>query len=82
MKRKALGWTLLIVANVLVISVLCLHGPTTAAPQARPPFANPVEQRGAMVQELREIKALLREQNALLKDMADNEETDVKNSRK
>lgn len=39
-----------------------------AAPQtAQPPFANAVEQRNETIRELREIKELLKEQNALLK---------------
>jgi len=37
------------------------------APAGQPPFANPVEQRADMIRELREIKELLKEQNALLK---------------
>ena len=34
------------------------------------PFSNSVEQRENMVRELREIKALIREQNALLRTIA------------
>ncbi|MDP6467348.1 MAG: hypothetical protein QF918_06400 [Pirellulaceae bacterium] len=83
MNRKALGWTLLIVANVLVISVLSLHRTTDAAPQsARAPFGNSVEQRNNMIKELREIKVLLQEQNALLRDEKDDREPNVKKRRK
>jgi len=82
MSRKTVGWTLLVIANVLVISVLSLHRPTAAAPPSpRPPFSNSVEQRSNMVKELREIKALLQEQNALLRSIATNEKPDVENQR-
>ena len=67
MTRRA-GWTLLIVANVLFLCVLSLYRTTAAAPpKAQQPFANAVEQRMRMIEELREIKVLLREQNALLR---------------
>ena len=83
MKRKTLGWMLLIVANALVISVLSLHRSTDAAPQnARQPFGNAVEQRGNMIKELREIKALLREQNALLRGDKPNGKPNVKTQRR
>jgi hypothetical protein len=63
--------TLLVVANVLALGVLGFYSTLGAAPQAgQPPFANPVEQRSDMVRELREIKELLREQNALLRSGA------------
>ena len=63
------GWALLIVANVLFCGVLSFYRTTDAAPRppARLPFANPVEQRMEMVNQLKEIKALLKEQNALLR---------------
>ena len=61
-------WTLLVAANVLIVSVLGFYSTLGAAPQAgQPPFANPIDQRADMVRELREIKELLKEQNALLK---------------
>lgn len=61
-------WTLLLAANVLAIGVLGFYSTLGAAPQAgQPPFANPIDQRADMVRELREIKELLKEQNALLK---------------
>jgi hypothetical protein len=64
-------WTLLVVANVAAWAVLGFYGRLGAAPQAgQPPFANPVEQRAETVRELREIKELLKEQNALLKSGA------------
>lgn len=61
-------WTWLVAGNALVLCVLGFYRTLGAAPQAgQPPFANPVEQRADMVRELREIKELLKEQNALLK---------------
>ena len=82
MNRKALAWTLLIVANMLVISVLSLLRSTDAAPpSARPPFSNSVEQRGHMIEELREIKALMKEQNALLRSIAAQKKSDEQNQR-
>lgn len=64
-------WTWLILGNAAALCMLGFYGNLGAAPQAgQPPFANPVEQRSDMVRELREIKELLREQNALLKSGA------------
>jgi hypothetical protein len=61
-------WAVLVSANVAVLAVLGFYSTLGAAPQAgQPPYANPVEQRDEMVRELREIKELLREQNALLR---------------
>ncbi len=64
------GWILLIVTNVLFCGVLSFYQPTSAAPPARKrgePFANSVTQRGEMITELKAIRALLQEQNALLR---------------
>ena len=67
MTRRA-GWTWLIVANVLFCCVLSFYRTTGAAPpKPQQPFANSVEQRMEMIKELREIKGLLKEQNALLR---------------
>ena len=67
MKRRT-GWALLITANVLCYCVLSSYRTTDAAPaKGYPPFANSVEQRIEMVGQLKEIKELLREQNALLR---------------
>jgi hypothetical protein len=61
-------WTWLIVANVLLFCVLGFYWSSDAAPpKAKQPFANSVEQRMEMIKELREIKVLLKEQNALLR---------------
>ena len=70
-KKVNIRWVGLVIANVLVWCVLSFYGSTAAAPQsARQPFSNPVEQRHEMIRELKEIKALLKEQNALLRNAA------------
>ena len=64
-------WLWLVTGNVLAVSVLGFYSTLGAAPQAgQPPFANPVEQRADQLRELREIKELLKEQNALLRENA------------
>lgn len=62
-------WTFLLIANVLAWSVLGFY--QLSAAQSRVPqlpFANSNEQRSEIVQELREIKTLLKETNALLRE--------------
>ena len=62
------GWTLLVLLNVTAFGVLGLYQTTHAgSPIGSPPFANTSESRLEMVQELKEIRDLLKEQNALLK---------------
>lgn len=63
-------WTWLITANLLA---WCLFGlyPLTQAQQPKGPqlpFANSNEQRSDLVKEVREIKDLLKETNALLRE--------------
>jgi len=69
MYRDNRRWTALIVLNGLALCVLGLWRSTSGAPErgANEPFANAVTQRAEMIAELREIGALLKEQNALLK---------------
>lgn len=69
MRRRTL-WAMLLAANVLCYGVLSFYQTTDAAPPrsgGKPPFANAVEQRMETIRELREIKQLLKEQNALLR---------------
>lgn len=67
MTRRA-GWMWLMVASVLLCCVLGFYWSIEAAPpKPAQPFANSVEQRMEMIQELREIRLLLKEQNALLR---------------
>ena len=72
MKDRRTGWTVLIVANVLCYCVLSFYQTSDAAQRGstipgKPPFANSVQQRQEMVTLLRDIKGLLREQNAFLR---------------
>ncbi len=69
MKKTFPRFALLLVANALILSVLCFYGRGNAAPPAAP-FANSVAQREAMIRELREIKQLLKQQNEMLQKQA------------
>ncbi len=61
-------WGVLITLNSLAWCMLCFHQQSNAAPtQNPPPFANSVEQRIEMVEQLKQVNALLKEQNALLR---------------
>ena len=66
---NAKRWTLLIVANIVILGVLSFYRATDASQPGRQPFANSVEQRGMMIQELRQIRQLLDEQNKLLREV-------------
>lgn len=61
----------LLLAPALLIAVWSVlsfpYGSTAAPPEKREPFGNSVRQRSAMIQELKEIKMLLKEQNKLLR---------------
>lgn len=68
MLRNRYSWSVLLFANVVAWSVLSFHRSSGAAPQdVRAPFDNAVQQRSEMIRELQEIKALLKEQNTLLR---------------
>ena len=65
-------WMWLLAANAAVLGMLGFYSTLGAAPPVgQPPFANPIDQRQEMIRELREIKELLKEQNALLRSGAD-----------
>ena len=66
MSRRA-GWVALIAANALFYCVLSFYRTSEAAKPPVEPFANSVQQRMEMIAQLREIKDLLKEQNALLR---------------
>lgn len=57
----------LFAAAAAALCVLGFYSTSGAAPQGQPPFVDAVEQRGEMIQQLREIKDLLKEQNTLLR---------------
>jgi hypothetical protein len=61
-------WAISIAAIVLFGCVLSFYQTTDAAQrgEAKAPFANALDQRIQMVEELKAIRALLKEQNALL----------------
>lgn len=64
-------WTWLLAANAVLVGMLGFYSTLGAAPpMGQPPFANPIDQRQEMIRELREIKELLKEQNALLRSGA------------
>lgn len=65
MRRRA-GWMLLLTAIAVSFGVLSFYPSHAAPPTGGQPVANPAEQRMEMIAELKEIKALLKEQNALL----------------
>ncbi len=61
-------WTGLVVANLVVGCVLGFYRNSGAAPpRTGEPFANSVRQRAEMIVHLKEMKQLLKEQNALLR---------------
>jgi len=68
MTRRS-GWALLVAANVVAYGVLSFYQTSSAQQRTggEPPFANSIEQRIEMLSELKEIKNLLKEQNALLR---------------
>lgn len=51
------------------LGVLGFWGNSSADEENAPPFNNAVAQRDEMIRELREIKALLKEQNALFQKL-------------
>ena len=61
------GWVVLVVANVLLCCMLGFYQTSGAAPGGgTEPFSNSVQQRGEIIQQLKEVAALLKEQNKLL----------------
>ncbi len=67
MKRLVAG---MVLASAIVLGSLMLsfHGSSTAAPpQQRLPFASAIDQRIEMINQLRQIRLLLQEQNTLLR---------------
>jgi hypothetical protein len=56
-------------AGLALLCMLGFYSLLSAAPPGSPPFEDAVTQREQMIQELREIRALIKEQNALLKEV-------------
>jgi hypothetical protein len=70
MNNRRIRWTILIAFNVLCWYMLGFHQPTSVAQQSTNgelPFANSVQQRFDIIDQLKEINAQLKEQNALLR---------------
>ena len=80
MKKSNTRWFVLVAANVVAWCMLSFYGSTGAAPTtAKQPFRNPVEQRQQIIRELQDIKALLKEQTAVIREAAAK---DVSNDRR
>jgi hypothetical protein len=66
-----------LIGGALLLGVLGLLGSVVAQQEGTPqagkaPFANAVDQREEMIRELRDIRTLMKEQNALLKQLVDH----------
>lgn len=75
-----------IAALLLCIGMLGFWGTVAAQNQAKsgagqPPFASAVDQREEMIRELREIRSLMKEQNALLKQLVEQGNANAKAKR-
>lgn len=71
MMSSVLRWAAAMVVVASVWGMLSFYQATSAAPkEARQPFNNSVQQRQEMIRELQAIKALLQEQNTLLRAAA------------
>ena len=61
-------WLALVILNVIGLCVLGLYGPTHAQPpSAQGPFANTTELQLEIVNQLKTLNGLVKEQNTLLK---------------
>ncbi len=68
MRNRSMFFTVLVLVNVVAWYMLGFSQRNSMAQQSvRAPFANSVEQRGEMIEQLRAIHAELREQNELLR---------------
>lgn len=61
-------WLALIISNVVILCVLGFYGTSQAQPnEPNLPFANAVEQRVEIINQLKQLNEQLKEQNALLR---------------
>lgn len=68
MQSTTSRWLALVTLNVIGLCVLGLYGPIHAQPpSAQGPFANATELQLEMVNQLKSLNGLVKEQNALLK---------------
>ena len=66
--RGTKRWMALVAFNVLSFALLGWHRPSGAEPrESNQPFANAEEQRGEIINELKQLNALIKEQNTLLR---------------
>lgn len=68
--KLRMGWSLLVAAPIVSLCVLGFYQTTTAQQPQREdniPFANAVEQRFEMINQLKEINLQLKELNTLLR---------------
>lgn len=69
--KKSRRWLVLIAANVAIYAMLCFYQTSRASPRITPPVPYSVQvaaKRDAMLDELRAIRGLLEQQNALLQN--------------
>lgn len=66
MMRKRNVWPTLVLTAALSLGVLSFYRTSTAAPGKQMPFANPTGQRLEIVEQLKELNRLIKQQNALL----------------
>ncbi len=67
-RNASIRWMTLVAANAFAWCMLCFHEQGTAAPPPpTPPFANAVEQRIEIIEQLKQVNAQLKEQTALLR---------------
>ncbi|MCE9528241.1 MAG: hypothetical protein K8R36_19540 [Planctomycetales bacterium] len=69
MRTLPIRATLAFAAGGALLCMLGFYSLLSAAPPGSPPFEDAGTQREEMIRELREIKELIKEQNALLKDV-------------
>ncbi len=67
-RRSHRTWLIFIALNVISLCVLGFYRTSDAAPRQAPQqFANPVEQAFEVIDQLKQLNALMKEQNELLR---------------
>jgi len=68
LRRFTPGWRTLVASHAVTLTMLGLYETSSAAPRATSePFANAVEQRFEIINQLKEVNGQLREQLTLLR---------------
>jgi hypothetical protein len=73
MRKLTKRWTPWLAAAGLAWALFAGTYSGQANQPGQPPFRNPVEQREQMIRELQEIKALMQQQNALLRTVLEKQ---------